>query len=71
MYTMNEFDEDVFEALIKKVVVGGVDENGDRNSHMLTYVFSEDRTNNGRKTNYIVIDIYDISMSLIRIVISG
>lgn len=58
--TIDEFDEDVFEALIKKVVVGGLDDDGNKIHHMLTFVFSEDRKTNGYKTNYIVIDSFDM-----------
>ena len=58
--TIDEFDEDVFEALIKKVVVGGLDDDGNKIHHMLTFVFSEDRKTSGYKTNYIVIDSFDM-----------
>jgi hypothetical protein len=46
--------------LIKKVVVGGLDDDGNKIHHMLTFVFSGDRKTNGYKTNYIVIDSFDM-----------
>ena len=61
--TIDEFDEDIFEALIKKVVVGGLDDDGNKIHHMLTFVFSEDRKTNGYKTNYIVIDSFDMPVN--------
>jgi len=39
--TIDEFDEDVFEVLIKKVVVCGLDDDGNKIHHMLTFVFSK------------------------------
>ena len=54
--------EFLFEALIKKVVVGGFDDEGNKIHHMLTFVFSGDRTNSGYKTNYIVIDSFDMDV---------
>ena len=59
---LDEFDEDIFEALIKKVIVGGVDDNGEKIHHMLTFVFSEDRTNRGLKSNYLVIDEFNMKV---------
>lgn len=59
---LDEFDEDIFEALIKKVIVGGVDDNGEKIHHMLTFVFSEDRTNRGLKSNYLVIDEFKMKV---------
>ena len=57
---IEEFDKDVFEALFKNVIVGGMD-GEEKNSHMLTFVFSEDRTNPGTaKMKYLVFDRFDM-----------
>ena len=58
--TIDEFDEDVFEALIKTVVVSGLDDDENKIHHMLTFVFFENRKTNGYKTNYIVIDSFNM-----------
>lgn len=36
--SLNTFDRHVFESIIEKVVVGGVDKEGNNNSHKLTFI---------------------------------
>lgn len=42
--------------------MGGVDDDGEKIHHMLTFVFSEDRTNRGLKSNYLVIDEFNMKV---------
>lgn len=60
---ITEFDQDVFEALFKNVIVGGMD--GEvKNSHMLTFVFSDDRATEGNNSmKYIVFDRFDMDVN--------
>lgn len=60
---ITEFDQDVFETLFKNVIVGGMD--GEvKNSHMLTFVFSDDRATEGNNSmKYIVFDRFDMDVN--------
>lgn len=58
--SIDEFDEDVFEALIKNVIVGGYDEAGNKQTHMVTFVLSQDRISSNLDMQYTVIDSFDM-----------
>ena len=58
--SIEEYDEDVFEALIKNVIVGGYDEAGNKEPHMITYVLSQDRISTNLDMQYTVIDSFDM-----------
>ena len=58
------FEPDAFEALIKSVIVGGRDEEGNVDSHMLTFIFAGDRTNLGEKIKYLVFDTFPMKVHL-------
>ena len=58
------FEPDAFEALIKTVIVGGKDEEGNVDSHMLTFIFAGDRTNLGEKMKYLVFDTFQMPVHL-------
>lgn len=54
-----EFDDDVFEAVIHKVIVGG-DEEGEFNPYLLTYVFNLVGTGHTSADNYVVVGKFDL-----------
>ncbi len=41
---MTEFDRAVFESIVEKVIVGGIDENGDKDSAMLNIIYKTGRS---------------------------
>lgn len=60
---VEKFDKDVFDALFKSVIVGGMD-GEEKNSHMLTFVLLEDRTNIGNnKMKYLVFDWFEMKVN--------
>ncbi len=54
----DEFDDDVFDAVIHKVIVGG-DEEGQFNSYLITYVFNLVGTGHTSIDNYVVVGKFD------------
>ncbi len=55
---MNEFDADVFEALIKNVVVGGYDLGNVKQPYMITFVFSSNRKSLNTDMEFAVLDSF-------------
>ena len=60
---IDEFDADVFEALIKNVVVGGYNEDGTKEPHMITFVFSDNRMTPNLDMNYTVVDSFNVDVN--------
>ena len=59
-----DFDQDVFEALFKNVIEGGMDDEAN-NSHMFTFVFSDYRATEGNNsTKHIVFYRFDKDVNL-------
>lgn len=56
---MNEFDADVFEALIKNVVIGGYDEVNTKNPFMINFVFSANRSTLSTDIEFTILDSFN------------
>lgn len=54
-----EFDDDVFETVIHKVVVGGDDENGNFNPFLITFVFNLVGTGYSSVDNHVVVGSFE------------
>lgn len=64
--TILVFDSEVFSEVIDRVIVGCIDENGNYNPHLITYVF--DMSNNDYKVSnknddFVVVDTQNIEYS--------
>ena len=42
---LEEFDRDIFESIIEKVIVGGYDENGEKDPYKITFIYKTGFTN--------------------------
>ena len=54
-----EFDDDVFQAIIHHVVIGGDDKDGKFNPYLVTFIFNLIGTGYSSKDNVIVVDRFD------------
>lgn len=61
---MSEFDGDVFEALIKNVVIGGYDEANTKNPFMITFVFSANKTSLSTDMEFTVLDSFNMKTNI-------
>ena len=43
---INEFDREVFNILVDKVIIGGIDENGNKNPYIINFVLKNNKINN-------------------------
>lgn len=60
------FDSEVFSEVIDRVIVGGIDENGNYNPHLITYVFdmtNKDYKNHNNSDDYLIADTQNIEYS--------
>ncbi len=48
-HILTEFDREVFDILVEKVVVGGIDENGEIDPYMINFILKSNKSSN----NYI------------------
>lgn len=55
---MNDFDSDVFEALIKNVVIGGYDSKNLKQPYMITFVLSSNRKSSSTDMEFTVLDSF-------------